>query len=249
MAYNPWAWLNAPVWQGFLWTPGNTHAHSGVDLGMSPGTPLTAPMDGEIISAGQEKWGGQVNELVTINGKPYVLSWLHLKTVQARPGPVKAGQQIGLSGTPPPGYGSGSHTHFEMTTGSVPPYMGYNPWHPTATSHPVNPLPYIALWKVLGAAGNGGAALGGVQNDPGTKDATGTTGGASSGGCKHNLHFPGVAGAGATDICLDAAVDFSARGALLVVALVCIIMALAIFAGGNPTVQGATHTLVSKAVP
>ena len=208
---------------------------------MPEGTPLTAPMSGTIISAGNERWGGQVNELVYIGGKPYVLSWLHLKTVQVRPGPVKAGQQIGLSGTPPPGYGSGSHTHFEVTTGTVAPYMGYNPWHPTAESHPVNPAPFLALFKAgafLGGStgGLGGVAdsvigTGGVYNPTGQQDPGHVPHG---GDCVHSISlFPG------NTTCLDGGIDFAARGALVVSALVLLVMAFAIFAGGNADVRSA----------
>lgn len=170
----PVEWAKSPVWQGFKWTPSDTAAHSGIDLGMPPGTPITAPMNGTIISAGNEPWGGQVNEQVEINGQPYVLTWIHLSKIQAQPGQqVQAGQQIGLSGTPPKGYGSGSHTHFEITHGSVPPYMGYNPHDPTPDNYPVNPANFVSLAKegLLPSGGPIGAAAasalgGGFQPAP-----------------------------------------------------------------------------------
>src|SRR5579859_6180797 len=113
-------WYQYPIWQGFKWTPSDTHAHSGVDIGDPYGTVVTAPMSGTIISQGIEPWGGQVNELVSGPSGPEVISFLHLSMLSPTTGHVQAGARIGSTGTPPPGYGSGAHLHFELTHGATP---------------------------------------------------------------------------------------------------------------------------------
>lgn len=157
-------WYDSPVWQGFKWTPSDTKAHSGIDLGMPVGTPITAPLPGTLLSEGIQPWGGQVNELVIAGGKPEVLSWLHLSSLTPlAPGsPITPGEVLGKSGTPPAGYGSGAHTHFELTAGSKAPYMQYNPWHPTSSSHPLDPTPLIDSLKANGVSASGSPVTQGV---------------------------------------------------------------------------------------
>ena len=217
-------WLDAPIWQPFKWTPTNTHAHSGIDLGMKNGTPITAPMPGMILSSGHEPWGGQVNELVSINGQPYVLSWLHLSSLEPmQPGQtVQPGQTLGYSGTPPPGYGSGAHTHFEVTHGTLAPYMGYSPWHPTKTSYPVNPATLLTGWR------NGVTTLALQTNGNGST---------ASAGCVHSVSiFPGQT------FCLDGGINFAIRGGIVLAGVVLILAALAIFAAGNSGVRDVVKT-------
>lgn len=155
----PWYALNES--QGFLWTPSNTKAHSGIDLATADGRPITAPFDAVQISQGTEPWGGQENILVRDSSGNYeVLSWLHMSSEQPLQAgtPIHAGDLLGYSGTPPPGYGSGPHIHFEETAGKTPPYMAsYNPWYPTATSYPVNPQPVLNQLKSSGEGGTIGA--------------------------------------------------------------------------------------------
>lgn len=253
----------APVWQGFFWTRSNTHAHSGIDLGMPVGTPIVAPMDGTIISGtGPQRWGGQVNELVRIGGQPYVLTWIHLSREAVKPGPVKAGTVVGYSGTPPAGYGSGSHTHFEVTHGTVAPYTGYNPWNPTASTYPVNPAPFLAIWKLgeaitsisggqpksgggVGGVANSVIGTGGVYNPSGQQDPGA---GGSSGDCRHSIGWSGgPGGVGAFNVCMDPALDLAARAALLGGAAVLVVMALIIFAGGNASVRDSIKKTASLA--
>lgn len=164
-------WYAEGVNQGFFWTPQDTHAHSGIDLNTydstpsGVGVPITAPFDGTQVSQGTEAWGGQENELITDQqGNNYVLSWLHMQdeTPIAPGSPIHAGDLLGHSGTPPPGFGNGPHIHFEQTYGKTPAYMGYNPWYPRATSFPVNPSPLLAQVNAKGQGGVLGGAGGGI---------------------------------------------------------------------------------------
>jgi hypothetical protein len=198
------AWWSQPIWQGFKWSKTNTQAHSGIDLGMPCGSQLTAPLNATVISEGIEPWGGQVNLLVPAGqmpagydqNSPYVLSFLHLSQIGVQTGQtVQVGQQIGLSGQPPPGYGSGCHLHFEVTHGGVPPYMGYSPWYPTATSYPESPDGQTVNSAGQVISGVFGGVLGALQASKGV--LTGANGaiplaaGASSGNCVHPLMIAG----------------------------------------------------------
>jgi hypothetical protein len=147
-------WWDAPVWQPFKWTPRNTQAHSGIDLGMPIGSPIVAPFDGTYMNGTVEPWGGQVNYLVQFSDGPRVLSFLHLSQITPhRAGEtIPAGALLGYSGAPPaPQYGTGAHLHFEVTHGTVAPYEGYSPVHPTPTSYPMDPSPLLAELQRAGA--------------------------------------------------------------------------------------------------
>lgn len=140
----PWYSLNES--QGFKWSWNNTRAHSGIDLATDPGRPITVPTESVMISHGVEPWGGQINILYNnTNGHPEILTWLHTEDeTPIAPGTIlHAGDLLGHSGTPPPGYGNGPHIHFERTLGNIPPYMGYNPWYPQAHNYPYTPQPVL----------------------------------------------------------------------------------------------------------
>lgn len=233
----PGHWWDYPILQGFKWSNKATTAHSGIDFSMPVGTPIVAPMDGTILTSGKHAWGGQVDELVTIGGHPYVLSWLHLSRETVSPGPVKKGQLLGYSGKAPAGYYSGppsaaEHTHFEVTHGSTPPYTGYNPHNPTADSYPVDPGFLLLAFQTGGTPGFLGATTWAEQTAPS--------------GCAHSIQFPGVAGVGATTICLDAELDVLIRGTLIFGGIVLVVMAFVLLALGNPEVQTAGKQAGSK---
>lgn len=131
-------WYDGPIWQGFKWTPQDPAAHSGIDIGMDIGTPLTALLPGYVISLGMEPWGGQINiqsEWPSLG--QIVISYLHCSRfpLGIKAGSqVKPGQIIAYSGEPPsPQYGHGAHCHFEVSRGTQPPYMGH-----TGPSNPVD---------------------------------------------------------------------------------------------------------------
>ena len=154
------AWYDGDILQGFKWSRSNLKGHSGDDIAAPIGTNITATMPGTVVSKGMEPWGGQTNELVWVGGAPYVMSWLHESALpEAAPGShVNVGQSMGLSGEPPPGagYGSGAHIHFEISHGSLPPYMSsYGPTHPTADNYPVDPSSWLSLWRSHGGGPSG----------------------------------------------------------------------------------------------
>src|SRR5260221_6919120 len=138
------AWWNGNIRQPFKWSPGNTAAHSGTDLAENCGSVITSPVDGDVLSSSMKPWGGQVDILahgVTGYPDPVVLSFLHLSREDVKPGPVRAGQQIGLSGQPPPGqgYGDGCHLHLEVSAGDLAPYTAaYSPRRPSTTNYPLD---------------------------------------------------------------------------------------------------------------
>jgi murein DD-endopeptidase MepM/ murein hydrolase activator NlpD len=158
MASTPW--YDGPIWQGFLWTPQNPAGHSGVDIGMPLGTPLTALLPGTVISLGMEPWAGQINLQSDYPGiGSIVISYLHEGSFARGMAPgvhVEPGDLIGYSGQPPPGgrYGSGAHCHFEINTGFQPPYMGHQ-----GPPSPINPMFLIQAAKngTLGDVATGGA--------------------------------------------------------------------------------------------
>ena len=147
-------WWDFPVWQPFKWNRKNPSAHSGIDLGMAIGTTIVAPFDGTFINGTREPWGGQVNYLVQFPDGPRVLSFLHLSQIapHGAGASISAGDILGYSGEPPsPQYGSGAHLHFEVTHGTVAPYEGYSPTHPTGSSYPMDPAPLLSELQKAGA--------------------------------------------------------------------------------------------------
>src|SRR5690348_10614789 len=117
----PTVWYEAPIWQDFTWSPTTPQLHSGIDLGMPSGTPLTALLDGRVVSAGMMPWGGQVNIQSAWPGiGPIIVSYLHCSRllVSARQ-TVKAGQMVALSGVSPAAFSVGgkpnAHLHFEIS--------------------------------------------------------------------------------------------------------------------------------------
>lgn len=165
-------WFNRPVWQGFLYSPSNPSGHSGIDLGMPVGTPLTALLPGTVISENEHlPWGGQLNIQSDYPGVgQIVVTYLHNSKHAKKAGDVvKAGQIVAYSGEPPsPQYGKGAHCHFEVSRGNQPPYMGHN-----GPSNPIDPtfllqaaqdgtLGKVTPPAVLGAALSGAASIQGT---------------------------------------------------------------------------------------
>lgn len=148
------AWYSYNMLRGFLWSLQNLIGHSGYDFAAPCGTSITAPVSGTIVTSGEYPWGGQLDlqpdssDQIPGYTDNIILTWLHSSREDVSAGQhVDAGQQLGLSGQPPPGgrFGSGCHIHFEITNGSKPPYSrDYNPEQPTKDSYPLNPVPFIA---------------------------------------------------------------------------------------------------------
>lgn len=237
-------WWAYPIEQGFKWTRSNVAAHSGIDIAAPFGTLVTAVLPGKIIGASFHPWGGQVDELVTIAGHSFVLSWLHLSQIGVRIGErVTTGESLGKSGTPPPGYGKGPHIHFEVTNGTVAPYTTYNPQHPTGTSYPVNPL--NVLGYLFGGSGDNSSSGQGEQvagnNNNGNNAASGAfaqgffagLGGAldpifaaGAGSALQQVNdIPGAIGA-AVGALIQGGAQLAKRGAFLVLALSIILLGI-----------------------
>ena len=114
-----------------------TPYHMGEDYGPMPGNPVFAPVDGVVIQAnstGRSGYGGQVRIRAT-NGATVIVG--HLTRWDVRAGaPVRAGQQIGLSGgdkkDPNSGISTAAHIHFEYRPPGVETDQG--------AVHPTNAL-------------------------------------------------------------------------------------------------------------
>lgn len=87
--------------------------HTGIDFGVSCGTPVHAAAAGEVISAGPA--GGYGNRVVidhgAVGGGDLASTYNHLSSVVVWGGTVQRGQLIAYSGTT--GLSTGCHLHFE----------------------------------------------------------------------------------------------------------------------------------------
>ncbi|WP_171113100.1 MULTISPECIES: M23 family metallopeptidase [Streptomyces] len=95
---------------GAMWASGY---HTGVDFPVPTGTPIKAVADGCVVSAG---WAGSYgNQVVIKHDDGEYSEYAHLSRITVHAGDkVKAGQEIGLSGST--GNVSGPHLHFEVRT-------------------------------------------------------------------------------------------------------------------------------------
>ncbi len=90
---------------------GGTRPHMGVDIGAATGTPIIAPADGIVASAG---WEAEYGRLVCLDhGHGFTTMFGHLNEIYVRAGDrVKAGQILGTVGTS--GNTTGPHLHYEI---------------------------------------------------------------------------------------------------------------------------------------
>lgn len=85
--------------------------HKGVDIGVPIGSPIVAPADGKVVSAGYESGYGLVVMLEHRHGVSTVFA--HLKSASVEPGDeVARGKLIAHSGMS--GRTTGSHLHYEV---------------------------------------------------------------------------------------------------------------------------------------
>lgn len=94
--------------------------HAGIDFAAGCGTPVRAPADGRVISAG---WaGGYGNRIVIDNGLVgsigLATAYNHLESIVTYGGSVSRGQLIGYVGTT--GASTGCHLHFETYNDGTP---------------------------------------------------------------------------------------------------------------------------------
>jgi len=107
------------------------HFHTGVDVGVGLGTPIAAAADGVVVLAGTNlvdgKPAGYGTYVVIAHGGGLYTLYAHLSQLEVSAGQrVRAGQEIGLSGST--GNSTGPHLHFEVRVGADPvdpmPYLG-----------------------------------------------------------------------------------------------------------------------------
>lgn len=92
---------------GRLWSGG---WHTGLDFQVPTGTKVYSAADGEIINAG---WAGAYGYRIEIrHADGFVTTYNHLSKIERSSGLVRAGQQIGRSGST--GHTTGAHMHFEV---------------------------------------------------------------------------------------------------------------------------------------
>lgn len=103
--------------------------HAGVDYAVGTGTPLVAPADGVVSTAGTMGGFGKVIMISHyIDGQSYTTVSAHLSSINVSAGQaVSQGEVIGATGNT--GNSTGPHLHFEVHVG------GYG--------NPVNPMPYL----------------------------------------------------------------------------------------------------------
>ncbi len=130
--------VNGPITSGYGWrpTPVGTidfngtggYTHTGIDYGVTCGTPLYAPAAGEVWFADSNVLPGAGNRIVlnhgVIGGNALATNYYHLSSYTVAPGQnVSAGQLIGYTGTT--GNSNGCHLHFEtVLNGSLVDPMG-----------------------------------------------------------------------------------------------------------------------------
>ena len=94
--------------------------HAGIDFAVGCGTPVRAPYDGQVVSAG---WaGGYGNRIVIDHGLVgdvgLATAYNHLERIVASSGSVSRGELIGYVGTT--GTSTGCHLHFETYENGTP---------------------------------------------------------------------------------------------------------------------------------
>ena len=110
---------------------GRTAFHAGIDFRAPTGTPIRAPADGEVVSAGRRGGYGKMVELDHGNG--LTTRFAHLSRIDVRIGDrVPVGGRIGASGNT--GRSTGPHLHYEVRSGG----------------QPVNPMRYLRAGTRVG---------------------------------------------------------------------------------------------------
>ncbi len=127
--------------------------HRGIDIAAKAGTPIVAPIGGNVIFAGRAGGYGNYVKVRGDDGNTYEFG--HLLDYQVGKGRIAAGEQIGRVGST--GNSTGNHLHFGVKN---------------AIGKYINPTGILADAKglldkganLLGIGGNAGDILGGVSN-------------------------------------------------------------------------------------
>ncbi|WP_082566030.1 peptidoglycan DD-metalloendopeptidase family protein [Arthrobacter sp. Soil782] len=130
--------VSGPITSGYGWRPtplgtidfngSGGYTHTGIDYGVTCGTPLYAPAAGEVWYADSNALPGAGNRIVlnhgVVGGNALATNFYHLASYLVGPGQrVSAGQLIGYTGTT--GNSNGCHLHFEtVLNGSLVDPMG-----------------------------------------------------------------------------------------------------------------------------
>jgi len=94
-----------------------TKHHIGIDYGMPIGTPIYAPVDGEVVEVGTNNiLGNYLHYRFIWDGVTYVMRCCHLNE-RPQPGVYKCGDEIGYSGNT--GMSTGPHLHLDLSIGAV----------------------------------------------------------------------------------------------------------------------------------
>jgi murein DD-endopeptidase MepM/ murein hydrolase activator NlpD len=119
--------VNGEVTSVFGWRVhpifGTSRFHSGLDLAADEGTPIRAPADGTVVSAG---WlGGYGNATIIDHGQRIATLYGHQSRFGVQVGQVvHRGDVVGYVGST--GYSTGPHLHFEVRVAGEPTDPG--PW-------------------------------------------------------------------------------------------------------------------------
>jgi murein DD-endopeptidase MepM/ murein hydrolase activator NlpD len=94
---------------------GNTR-HNGIDVAVPVGTPVYAPLDGEVYQTYYNSAGG--NQIVIMHANGWRTGYAHLSKIVVSPKQkVQRGQIIAYSGNT--GQSTGPHLHFTLTINGV----------------------------------------------------------------------------------------------------------------------------------
>ena len=104
-------WISS--WYGWRSDPftGTRTFHNGIDIGVDPGTPVRAAMEGTVSETGYNS--GYGNYIILYHHAGWMTLYGHLQTISVQEGQrVAAGQRIAYSGNT--GYSTGPHLHFSV---------------------------------------------------------------------------------------------------------------------------------------
>jgi len=116
------------------------HVHQGQDISAAEGTPVVAPLPGQIVVRAFQARGAGNHLVLRVPSQGRDMVFMHLQDgsmVVDEGAGVATGQRIAAVGST--GASSGAHLHFEIWEG---------PWQ--VGGHPIDPLPDLLRWKAGG---------------------------------------------------------------------------------------------------
>lgn len=134
---NEWAWPTKSQTVTANWPkyPSGGY-HSGIDYGVSVGTPVYSTCDGEVVAVVSltDSYGKHIKIKATVNGKVVYMRYAHLSSFATSVGEkVTAGEIIGYSGNT--GKSTGPHLHYEVRNA--------NDYYGNINSPTLNPADYL----------------------------------------------------------------------------------------------------------